>query len=456
VKKADDTFTYGNENVEGTKYRYFKMVAAEDEDLIQVTNEDLEGNLKNGNIDDYRKYSSSFQVKPEILVILYLTYTYLFIKQQKSTYHTKNVGGLLGRLAGNKTTTENTFSINLGIPTEWNNPNHINRKIKFQSILINAVILANQFDSLDSYLKANYTELLLRILEINKKHLFELDEKNETLKADKVKEWLNEYKLSVFAESAAGVNYLLKTGRLADGSYATLDIGAGTSDIAIFQVHNNVLRRYYCSESLEIASNDFYREYAKQFYQKELVSFEEIVKIENIIRKSIDINNTLYDNARMFIRGFRNNMGLEFAVRKTFHRKYFQPLHQQNQIIAFRLINDVLHEKPIILFGGGANLEAFCNGVYCFYQGNNPFGEHDRYFETKPITDYVNQVDIGNEEEVKPFVNLLILALGLTYADLFDDNDSIPFVIPLNDLPPRCPQIYDRYFYYDLQDSAYK
>lgn len=290
VKKQNNTFSYGNENEKGIKYRYFKMAAAEDDDLIQVTNEDLDGHLKNGDVDDFRKYSTDYQIKPEILVILYLTYIYLFIKQNKSTQNTQNVGGLLGRLAGNNATTQNTFSINLGIPTEWNNPNHIKRRIKFQSLLITSIELANQFDGFDTFLRVQEEDLLNKISEINKIHLSELNDKSEREREDLINKLLNEYKLSVFPESAAGVNYLLKTNRLANGSYATLDIGAGTSDIAIFDVQKNVLKKYYCSESVEIASNDFYREYAKQFYQKEVVTFEEIKEIESIIRKNIDIN----------------------------------------------------------------------------------------------------------------------------------------------------------------------
>ena len=85
VKKQDNTFSYGNENVNGIKYRYFKMAAAEDDHLIQVTNENLQGRLESEKtIDDFRKYSADFQIKPEILVVLYLTYIYLFVKQNKN------------------------------------------------------------------------------------------------------------------------------------------------------------------------------------------------------------------------------------------------------------------------------------------------------------------------------------------------------------------------------------
>ena len=55
-------------------------------------------------------------------------------------------------------------------------------------------------------------------------------------------------------------------------------------------MRKNVLKKYCCSESVEIASNDFYREYAKQFYQKEVVTFEEIKEIKNILKtKYLDI-----------------------------------------------------------------------------------------------------------------------------------------------------------------------
>jgi hypothetical protein len=457
VKNSNNTFSYGKEDATGAKYRYFKMSAAEDQDLIQVTHEDLEGNLLNGTVDDFRKYSTDFQIKSEILVVLYLTYIYLFIKQQKTNKSTENLGGLLGKLSGNKTITNNKFSINLGIPTEWNNPYHIKRKIKFESLLITAFELANYFDSLDTYLKAKDTDLLKQIEIINKKHLAELEENNEIPKATQVKKRLKEYKLSVFPESAAGVNYLLKTRRLENGSYATLDIGAGTSDIAIFEVQNNVLRKYYCSESVEIAANDFYREYAKKFYQKEFITFEEIREIESIIRKKIDFNSICYNHAKKNVKGFLDSKGIEFAVRKVFYRKYYKPLHQQNPIKAYRVKNEVLNEVPIIVFGGGANLEGFCDGNYCFYRGNNPFGNENRYFDSKPITDFVKDVDIEDKNNVKPFINLLILALGLTFTNLEeDDNNSFLFDIPDHDFSPIDTQNNDRYFYYDLQDAVYK
>lgn len=68
-------------------------------------------------------------------------------------------------------------------------------------------------------------------------------------------------------------------------------------------------------------------------------------------------------------------------------------------------------------------------------------------------TALVNQVDIIDEDgEVQSYINLLILALGLTY----EGNENIRFVQPANDVPTLPIQDNDRYFYYDLQDAAYK
>src|SRR5690606_29711547 len=135
VKKLDNTFSYGDESVNGKKYRYFKMAAAEDDDLVKITNENLEGILDR-DTNYFRKYSTSFDIEPEKLVVLYLSFVYLYIKKEKATQKNTKIGGLLGRLGGNRTISKNTFSVNLGIPTEWNNPNHIKRKIKFQSLLV--------------------------------------------------------------------------------------------------------------------------------------------------------------------------------------------------------------------------------------------------------------------------------------------------------------------------------
>lgn len=454
VKKDDNTFTYGNENVSGIKYRYFKMSAAEDDDLIQVTNESLLGVL-DGDIEDFRKYSTDNELQSEALVVLYLAFIYLYVQKKKNTQNDVNVGGLLGRLATGNYLSKNSFSINLGIPTEWNNPDHIKRKIKFQSLLLIAVKLSNQFQNLEMFLASKETELLDKIYKINTAYLNELENYNHDERAVSIEAFLKEHNLSVFPESAAGINFLLTTQRLINGSYATLDIGAGTSDIAIFSVHDNTLTRYFCSESVGIASNDFYIEYARQLYQRNTISFDEIKTIENIIKNDMNIDFGLYNNSLLLVRGSLDSKGIEFAIRKAFYRKFYHPLFQRDQIGAIESKKG-LSERPIIIFGGGANINGFSAGNYCYYKGSNPFGSHDCNFQSKPITDFVQQIDILSENnDIQKDVNLLVLALGLTYGG--KNSSYIPFGFPQDvDNVVSSNRNFDRYFYYDLQEAAYK
>ena len=113
-----------------------------------------------------------------------------------------------------------------------------------------------------------------------------------------------------------------------------------------------------------------------------------------------------------------------------------------------------LNSKTIIVFGGGAYLKGFSEGNYCFYSGSNPYGHHDCNFEAKPITDYVQQVNISDDtNEIQNYINLLVLALGLTYGE--QNGSYIPFTFE-NEISPIVPNNNDRYFYYDTQDAAYK
>lgn len=54
------------------------------------------------------------------------------------------------------------------------------------------------------------------------------------------------------------------------------------------------------------------------------------------------------------------------------------------------------------------------------------------------------------------YINLLVLALGLTYSE--QNGDYIPFTFPQDDVHEVVvrPQNTDRYFYYDIQDAGYK
>jgi hypothetical protein len=430
------------------------MAAAEDDELIRITNEDINGNLFEDNLDNFRKYSSNTGIRPEILVILYLTYVYLYIQKKLGNSNSVEFGAKLSKYISGKKIF-NTYAINLGIPTEWNNPAHIKRKIKFQTLLLTAFELSNQFDSLDNFLNAKQDNLYNKITSINTNHLRELAKCSFEEKAILVENWLRSKNLSVFPESAAGINYLLKTERLPNGIYATIDIGAGTTDIAIISVFQHQLNFYFCSESIEIAANDFYREYGKRSFSNFTNSLEELHKVESIIKSEANINIDHYNSSLVVVRGESNNRGIEFAVRKAFYRKFYKPLFQVDQLAAFNCRRK-LHENPILIFGGGANLNGFCSGVYSYYMGATPGDNYNHIFNATPITNYIVQVEIADPVmQIPSILSILILSLGLTYCE--QNGSFIPFVVPSEKKEHAVqPKFSDRYFYYDIQDAVYK
>lgn len=451
TRKNDGTFSYGREEDKGTHYRYFKMATAEDDDLIQVTNEKLSGDaLSNKDLESFRRYNEKYDIKPEILSILYLTYIVLYIKNLKKaeTKNPEQKKGALARFTQQKTSEESNFSVQMGIPTEWHNPEHIKRKIKFETILIIVNEFSAEFSNLDVFLKQDSKTLIEKASKINKKHSDKMDSLSTAGREDYINNLLNEYKLSVFPETAAGISFLLATKRLPNGYFAAMDIGAGTSDISIFLVKDNKIVTYLCSESVEIASNNVYSEYALSLGGKN--KFDNIKQTEILFRKG-KANSQLVENALAAVRG-----KLQFVIRKIFYRKHFKPLHD-NDAYAASIIRGILDAQPIIIYGGGANFQNINSGHYMFFQDGYILSSHNNYFEIKPIALYVDQVEVKNQNKVKDNINLLILALGLSY--LPNDKNNHNF-FAANQLQPLIDgNTIDgtaKYFYYDIQDAVFK
>lgn len=451
TRKKDGTFSYGKEDENGTVYRYFKMAAAEDEELIQATNEDLTGKLLSPTeLDSFRKYNENYDIKPEILSILYLTYVLLYVKdnKQETSENGKEKTGALARFSTKKTEDSNTFSVKMGIPTEWHNPDHIKRKIKFETILIVVHEFSESFSNLADFLKENTEKLLGKANEINKKHSKRIDALTKNEKKVFFHSLLHQHKLSVFPETAAGITFLLANKRLANGYFAAMDIGAGTSDISIFLVRENKIVTYLCSESVEIASNNVYSEYAGLNGVEN--NYASIRQIE-ILYKSGKSDPHLFQDS---LRSVKKK--LELAIRKIFYRKHWKPLDIADTHAA-GLIRQILDFQFIIIYGGGANFAEIKFGDYMFFQNNPEKPDTNNYFIVRPISHYIDQVEVKNYDKVKEHINLLILALGLSYLPKDESNHDF---FTLNDLPSP-PDNYDntnneKYFYYDIQDAVYK
>lgn len=451
TRKKNGTFSYGKEEEEGKDYRYFKMATAEDDFLIQTTNEDLTGKLlSQSELDNFRKYNENYDIKPEILSILYLSYVLLYIKdiKQEPSVNEKKKTGALARFSQKKSAAINTFSIKMGIPTEWHNPQHIKRKIKFETILIVVNEFSESFSDLADFLKENSENLISKATEINKQHSTTIEALTKNEKEVYIHSLLHQHKLSVFPETAAGITFLLANERLANGYFASMDIGAGTSDISIFKVNNHKIEKYLCSESVEMASNNIYAEYSSENGGNG--SFNEIKETENLFKN----NECKSDQLNIAISEVRRK--LEFIVRKTYYRKHFKPLRDLNANLADQ-IREELSGKYIILYGGGACFPIINEGEYMYFRNNtNPFKQdRNRFFKTNLVTNYTTQLGVKNRGKVEKDINLLILALGLSY--LSKDVDENSFFATDNTVVEDDVNNSDaNYFYYDIQDAVYK
>jgi hypothetical protein len=455
--KVTTLFQYGKENPELSKYyiyRYFKMAAAEDADLIQRTYQDNNGKIEKA-VDDYRKYSSSGindnkDIKPEVLVILYLTFVQLYLKfeiESKLTNIGSNFGVFLKsffRNSDNKV--KNSYFVTLGIPTEWNNPNHIKRKVKFQCLLLISKWLTAEFGSLDSFLETPKNSLILKINELSEK--LSLEKVND--KSFSIDLFLRNNQLAVFSESAAGLYYLIGTNRLLPGVYATLDIGAGTSDIAMIEitVENEVL--YYCSETVAIASNDFYQSLAKR-HKKDEITFEQIQDYsKKFLNGKLKVDDDLLIDILKETRGDDNWNGVEGAIMKMFYKPYIE-LHKRDPKRAKLLMHKFKQNKPILLFGGGSELDIFAGGKYSFFYTQKGKLEKEYYLHATPIRKFVNSLDVLNSEKVKEFIPLLILSMGLTFVK--KDSEYVPFEF---NSEFEYPEPQDSFDYYDLKYDLYR
>jgi len=208
------------------EFNYFKIASAEDTRFQTVSN--LDRSIYNQN-DNFSL------IPPEFLSVVFITHVLLKVRNHynKQLQSGRNTGirGLFNRLQRVQDET-NTFSIRLGIPTEYSKEVNLLRRRKFETILLISEMLQKRigyseeiFLGLGRYDFEGEIEAILK----------EINHFNSDLETV-----LNEqFKISVYPESAAGLLYFSKSGKLETGLYASIDIGGGTSDISFFNVQKD-------------------------------------------------------------------------------------------------------------------------------------------------------------------------------------------------------------------------
>jgi len=429
----DNTFRYGYYNGDDVlnEFNYFKIASAEDERFKLVSN--INKPVYN--------YGGSFgEFSPEFLSVIFITNILLTVKQHfNSSVNSTSIPrkGLFSRLRRIKEVS-NTFSVRLGIPTEYSKKVNLLRRKKFETILLISEMLQEKADySLTTFQALTKIELYESISTI----LNELNRPDTNLE-----KLMNEdYRISVYPESAAGLLYFAKSGKLDTGIYAAIDIGGGTSDISFFNVQPDKKIMYLASESFLTACNNIYIDYIGGSN----VNLQQISEAE---KKIIElISKKEWDDDKKYRNSIKNvKLLIEGRLKYLFNNSVFSQLGYINP----NNIRFACEGKPCLIYGGGISHPWISNwGGIMIYDGGisaSLFNGNYTYMDTKNVTAYIpDQSQIKNKNWEKYF-SLMIVAFGLSYLhhkdhNYWDDHDykSIQLKEILEEVPhPRNEGMY--------------
>jgi hypothetical protein len=389
--KIDDTFEYGVSNGSTLKneFHYFKIASAEDEEFLVET---FDRTTSSYDIKDFEPFT------PEFLSVIYLTYVLFSIKERftKRNNFQKKSGGLLNRLfTTNQKHEETKYSIQIGIPTEWSQIKNLRRKRKFENILMVAEFLQQKFGTLESFLRAKSSDL--------RKSVHEIYSSNTLSNVAQLNDRLNDLCISVFPETAAGLTFIVKTRQLQPGYYAIMDIGGGSTDISFFCVESGNIIKYLASESYIVASNNVYREVAKENSLKTIQEVERKVQAE--------LQSTAWEANDQLTQALVSvNKTLVKLIYKLFNRRVFY----------FKSgVQNTYNDQPIILYGGGSKLPAIDSGRVLIHDNGNRTSINIplTFLEKQPIDRYTSIVNVLPADDTwRKDIALLVVALGLSYV----------------------------------------
>lgn len=397
---VNNYLVFGGTKIPNAKevYDYFKIASAEDEFFQSVS--ELDKSI-------YTTEWHHNKFSPEIISIIFLCYvigltkTKIREKYQKTSQSTSS--SFLSKYIqrSNTGSQEIDFRIQMGIPTEYSKKVNRKRRRKFELILLMAVLLEDKI-SVESLTKTPVDQLLKELREIyNYVHRIKNKESWSNV--------LENYGLSIMPETAAGLIYLVKSGKVQPGyHYLALDVGGGSSDISFFKVEENKTFTYQASESVMIASNNVYHEFQKI---KQLRGFS-------------------IDNSREYIEQQVNAIKKDEDYKRAF-TKIVKKLHKliyriYNSRVYFRFLEgeaNTEYENAICyFFGGGSKLpipesnpEKLFERVLLHDNGvRDSFDLSSLLFaEIQPVEQLAFNLEI-NQDDWQKHLRTLVVALGLS------------------------------------------
>jgi hypothetical protein len=387
---------------EGEKhYRYFKIAAAEDKAFRLETFEQEEDS-------NFYRFNEFQDYSPEVLSVIYLTYLIVELEEtlRPRFEGTKNTGGALlrGLFQRQQKTEDVSFTYRLGIPTEWSQKKTIERKRKFENILLLARLLSKKYGSTKELSLVKIVELLSALKDLN------LNQQIGSL--DAFKERLNNEGVSVYPETAAGLALITHEKLVTPGCYATMDIGGGSTDISFFRVFSDYKIIYFASETYLLACNNIYLDYLGNSANtiSELEATEKEV-IELLQSPKWDQNSSLLDAIDKVNGDLREKLSKLFVRRVLNIQQGFR--HEFN-------------DKEIIIYGGGSTMPILKKGSpVIFDNGLGELAGTPTRMHKRPIGDFASNLETaGNDSSWKEHLNLLVVALGLSYLNPDLDGDD--------------------------------
>lgn len=400
----DGKFLYGDLSNNSCKYKfnYFKMAVLDDDYFHNIVDDDNQFIGVLYNADSFMS-DKDLRVEPSFLCTIYIAY---ILKVIESKYGGDMIPKKSVRFLGNNQDVHNSernkFTVQMGIPTEWSREINLVRRWKFESILFLAWKLKDSYESLDSFLEAPYEEL--------NRSIFSLIDNNKCSMTDFISR-INEIGLSVFPESAAGLYFLMVNRKLEPGGlYATMDLGAGTSDICYFSVTNDYRIGYYASGSYSLACNSIYERYAKRISDSDFIDQIHLVDSEDKVLEMMTGNHDLCED-------------LDYVLISVFHdvQRLFRLLY--TRFVGRFGMTPRWERRPILMYGGGSRFPRFRGGdmEYIVLGGVNAL-----YMCMQEIADFIpddNIVNRGNPWRLN--FPILVVSLGLSYPKPPDENNWV-------------------------------
>lgn len=242
----EDRFAIGPSPGDEIKsYSFFKIASAQDGNFLAF----------NGNGNPTYDHAHFEPYIPEQLAVLYVAGLILKVRdyiERKHLSGENSTGPSYKRNKGHQAQPKRaTWRYRMGVPTEYHSTANLERKRKFEQILVLAIRLADVYKQ--SFWDATISEIMEEINVANSI----LKHKVNYTNPDTWRTYLGTQNASVFPETAAGLIFLVRTGTLVkERYYMAMDIGGGSTDISFFKAESNGTFTYLASKSVMLAAND--------------------------------------------------------------------------------------------------------------------------------------------------------------------------------------------------------